>query len=103
VWARNLFQNPKTLKGTAGPFMFKTFKKHDKLLQHKKCEKTNCDCRSYSLGHMYKKNYEVFDHLKAPLNVPFYIPKNNETFSDFSGLLQLTGKLGVELQEEYKY
>lgn len=47
-----------------------------------------------------KKNYEVFYHLKDPFNMS-YIAKNKKTFSDFSGLLQLSGKLGVGLREKY--
>ena len=42
MWARNSLQNCKTVKGTAWPFTFKIFKKHDKLSYHKKCQKTNC-------------------------------------------------------------
>jgi len=56
----------------------------NKLLYHKKCEKTNCmlltaeatPCATY-----IKKIYEVFDDLKDPSYMS-YIAKNEKPFSD---------------------
>jgi hypothetical protein len=39
-----------------------------------------------------KTIYEVFDHLKDPFSMSCRA-KNKNPFSDFSGLLQLSGKL----------
>jgi hypothetical protein len=49
-----------------------------------------------------KMDQKTFDHLKALFNIDYYIAKNNKPFSYFEGLLKLTVKLGVELQDEYK-
>jgi hypothetical protein len=49
-----------------------------------------------------KIDQKTFYHLKTLFNIAYYIVKNNKPFSDFERLLELTGKLGVELKDKYK-
>jgi hypothetical protein len=49
---------------------------------------------------MEKKDAKMSSNLQPLFNVAYYIAKNNELFSIFSELLQLTAKLGAELCEK---
>jgi hypothetical protein len=52
--------------------------------------------------HEWKKiDGKTFDFLKTLFNVSYYIAKNNKPFTDFTGLLELSDKLGLQLQDEY--
>jgi hypothetical protein len=98
-------QNSKIVKGFLGPLKLETFKKHDKSFQHQICVRANNALlapEAMPLAMCVKKMDEkAFDYLKTLFNVSYYIAKNNKPFTDFSGLLELSEKLGVQLQDEY--
>jgi len=63
-------QNSKTVKVLAGPVKLETFKKtnHSRTKKTEKSQQCSADLRSYSIGHMYGKNEEMFAHFKAFYN-----------------------------------
>jgi uncharacterized glyoxalase superfamily metalloenzyme YdcJ len=50
---------------------------------------------------MKKMDEKTFDYLKTLFNGSYYIANNNKPFTDFTGLLELSEKLGLQLQDEY--
>jgi hypothetical protein len=98
-------QNSKIVKRFPGPFKLETFKKHDKSFQHQNCVRANDALlapEAMPLAMCMKKMDEkTFDYLKTLFKVSYYIAKNNKPFTDFTGLLELSDKLGLQLQDEY--
>ncbi|XP_053544659.1 zinc finger protein 862 isoform X2 [Bombina bombina] len=95
-------QNSKAVKAFTEPFRLATFKKHGKSHYHLNCAREKNILLPPQLA-LYVKTMDedMTSQFKTLFNVAYYIAKNNKPFTDFDGLLELSGKLGATLKEGY--